>query len=58
MPISSDDARAAADQWGARTMASCPALTPQAYRQVHDLWDLVAEAEYRLSEALDGQDEA
>ena len=58
MPISSDDARAAADQWGARTRASCLALTPQESRQVHDLWDLVAEAEYRLSEALDGQDEA
>ena len=58
MPIISDDARAAADQWGARTMASCPTLTPQEYRQVHDLWDLVAEAEYRLSEELDAQDEA
>jgi hypothetical protein len=33
-------------------------LTPAEYRQVHDLWDWVAEAEYRLSEALDAQDEA
>jgi hypothetical protein len=32
-------------------------LTPQEYRQVHDLWDLVAEAAYRLSEELDAQDE-
>jgi hypothetical protein len=38
--------------------ATLKVLTPEEWRQVHDLWDLVADAASRAAEALDALDEA